>query len=501
MKKIISLLLILCLAVGTLAVLASCGEDAPSLDTEDFGNKGNGITTSEQTSAESTSETTAEASAETTEETTAETLPQTSDTEEATEETTEETEKKPETTVPEETTKERTAEWPEEEILAAIGYDVVPEFDGYFEEVETALSPYTLHGIDIYLYDTSKKDVDAYKQKLLANGYTFNNNYYEVPLSLDGTMDTFVGTSIVHISEVLGCEISVAFYKASGELSAWPEQQIAEAVGEDIEIPVIDGATSFDIGVNTEEIFGISASEIVICCYGVNANESDAYGLSLMNDYGFKTEMEYGELCYVKTVDNTDVIIEKTNFPTMSSDDEARNGVVLKITVQPNTDPIHTMPENVKIAYKKGSENYTAVKIGQDYYVRNESTTSAAFLKYDEATQKWNIWMRDDNSSWENTEESYDDVRDVEAAVFDFIVQTSVNIYTEAGTQEILGITANKYTLDISDIQEGWFMYLLQDPETKLILENGIVGLELASSKVTSIDKTVTEFDVQIPSN
>jgi len=484
MKKLISLIMALCMICGVVAALAACdGDDDRTLDNEDLG-----AISPQTTNTSETTEGTTETSADTTQDTTSETLPPVSNTTESESESLETTEATEETTE----TQYPAEEWPAEEILAAVGAGV-PDYEGYFYGVYTEESPFTtvLPEIEISILGTDTEDLEAYKAVLVQNGYVVVNDTYQKEIAGEKTI-------VIEMSETIGEEdfgidFDICVYKKEGTLSAWPTDALAQNFGDSLALPAITGATSYDFEIIEQEMYGIVMNAVTICAYGADSDDMTAYETALVND-GYVKDNEEFEGAYIKTFNDglNQMVVYVESMPT-------NDGVLIGLVCVPNLNPCHTLPENITIQYSVGGAQpfNTGTKIGKDYLLQSEEGNY--FYKYDATNDRWTLWMQEAGaSSWTADEEYYyEDVAEVEAAVFGFIVNSGVvNACTDVNeTSYVNGIEAKKYTM----AYDVYTLYFLQDPETKLILESGIVGAEVLSSKVVASDTEVTSFTVNLP--
>ena len=91
----------------------------------------------------------------------------------------------------------------------------------------------------------------------------------------------------------------------------------------------------------------------------------------------------------------------------------------------------------------------------------------------------------------------FNDSLKLEEKVFGFAVDSNMIIFTyDKEVKAYCGITAKQY---IYKYEEGMTIYKLQHPESGLILEIGVIELDIAISCVTSYTTDVTDFGIEVP--
>ena len=281
-----------------------------------------------------------------------------------------------------------------------------------------------------------------------------------------------------------------------GNLNAFPVTTINDMFSVlGITIPNCTSGSSYSIDstYNSTENGIIS---ITVTCYGMTADERDAY-TDALKAAGFRSE-------YYLVYSHNNPYYSELRATRTFHDENQTFTISFTATYE---EPDYVLPENVKITYNVENYNYyTAIKIGNDYYVLEEMSYDGTTMNFDSQMyykwtgNGWELW-EDYGDGWEKSSYSMEtEMRDVEELIFDFITQEA-DINDEAVQGEnstVLGKTVTVWTYDSG---YGMSFKTYKDMESGIILkyETVMSGFTMTST-VTSIDTTVTSFgDVELP--
>ncbi len=280
-----------------------------------------------------------------------------------------------------------------------------------------------------------------------------------------------------------------------GDLDAFPVAIINEMFSElGVTIPNCTSGSSYSIDLrydNTET----GVVSITVTCYGMTADEREAYKQAL-KDAGFKSQ-------YYLVYSHSNRFYSELVASSTFNDRKQTYSITFTTTYE---EPAYVLPQNVKITYKKDNIYfYTAIKIGNDYYMKEEQSYDGIQMNlYEEVYYKW---TNEGWELWENYGEGWEksnygnetEIDFVEATIFDFIVESEIDEEAVQGDNStVLG-----KTVEVWDIDEGYgiTLKLYKDVETGIILkyEYNMSGFAMVYV-VTSIDTTITSFgDVELP--
>ena len=373
---------------------------------------------------------------------------------------------------------------------------------------------YTVGNVSAYVVTVSGANTTAtdyynsIKAEMLAKGYTAEDSelaFYKVA----GTVVYSVGV------EADGSDIYVSMGVASptsnpanpsnpstpgalpeGNLNAFPVTTINDMFSVlGITIPNCTSGSSYSIDstYNSTENGIIS---ITVTCYGMTADERDAY-TDALKAAGFRSE-------YYLVYSHNNPYYSELRATRTFHDENQTFTISFTATYE---EPDYVLPENVKITYNVENYNYyTAIKIGNDYYVLEETSYDGTTMNFDSQLyykwtgNGWELW-EDYGDGWEKSSYGMEtEMRDVEELIFDFITQEA-DINDEAVQGEnstVLGKTVTVWTYDSG---YGMSFKTYKDVESGIILkyETVMSGFTMTST-VTSIDTTVTSFgDVELP--
>lgn len=474
MKKILLLLISICLIT---AMLVSCA-DMGSINNKDTG--GDSTSNSGTTSAESGSESN---------DTDTDVLPGDADsnneTSDVTADTSDHTSNEKESAETEETLAPEISEnWPAERIKGEVGEEI-PAFRGAFESVELYAFPYAVinPGVEIVVCKVDPNDVENYKNILLENDFVGDGEQY-IKFVSNGTLSVVLSKG----SEQGDLIIDVRLYKTSGSLNSWPAEAINEALGEDIGLPSMI-AESFELESDVDEIYGIVVRTAIVVCYDTYEGALNDYKSTLVSQgYGLS------EGVYQKLTDELSISVSVTETSYY-----AEGSVMVTVSVTDNLSVSHKMPTNIKVLYNDTESRYTATKIDKDYMltVKSGESTSSYFYKYDASAKNWTEYMALGGSDWSSTGVVKASKLSVEETVFGFVVDSNMVIFTDSGeTESCCGVAAKKY---VFEYEQGMTLYKLQHPDSGLILEVGVIELNIATDCVTEYNTNITGFEVPIP--
>ena len=280
-----------------------------------------------------------------------------------------------------------------------------------------------------------------------------------------------------------------------GNLDAFPVATINEmfaALGVTIPNCTMGSSYSIDASYNSLESGILS---ITVTCYGMTAEEREAYKTAL-KAVGFQSQYYlvythnnryYSELIASSTYDDTN----QTFTITFSATYE---------------EPSYVLPENVKIVYTM--ENvyyYTAIKLGNDYYVKAEysydgTTMISDYQYYYKWTgEVWDLW-EDYGDGWQKSDYgTLTEMDDVEESIFNFVTDEA-DMEDEAIKGENTTLLEKNVEVWTYDTGYGAVYTYYKDAETGIVLkmESSMFGYETVS-EVTSIDTSVTSFGVELP--
>ncbi len=379
---------------------------------------------------------------------------------------------------------------------------------------------YTVNNVSAYVVTVSGSSTTAndyynsIKSKMLAEGYIAEETelaFYKV-----------VGTVVYSVAvEADGSDIYVSMGVASptsnpanpsnpsnpstpstpgalpeGNLNAFPVTTINDMFSVlGITIPNCTSGSSYSIDstYNSTENGIIS---ITVTCYGMTADERDAY-TDALKAAGFRSE-------YYLVYSHNNPYYSELRATRTFHDENQTFTISFTATYE---EPDYVLPENVKITYNVENYNYyTAIKIGNNYYVLEETSYDGSTMNFDSQMyykwtgNGWELW-EDYGDGWEKSSYGMEtEMRDVEELIFDFITQEA-DINDEAVQGEnstVLGKTVTVWTYDSG---YGMSFKTYKDVESGIILkyETVMSGFTMTST-VTSIDTTVTSFgDVELP--
>ena len=372
--------------------------------------------------------------------------------------------------------------WPADRIAEIVG-EGIPGFTGACDSIAlTLLSNNIINpSADITVYGVSHTDVEAYKAVLLDGDFIDGEGMYFLMVDC--------GMLCINITEESGnMIINANLFRNVGSLLQWPADMIDENAGTALELPVMS-ATSFELELSVREISDIEVRSAVIACYGSSEAAANAFQ-SALTDQGY----ELTDGVYHKMTAEASISISVTDTTYY-----APNSFMITVAVTDNFTINHRTPTNINIVYNEDSIRHTVTKIGKDYMFTVDDGTSVTsyFYKYDGSVGKWKTYEARDAADWTLTSTVYVNALDVESAVFGSAVDSNMMIFTYDGdVTAYCGITAKKY---VYEYQEGTTVYKLQHYDSGLILEIGVVELDIATFCVTSYTTEVTEFDKAIP--
>ena len=379
---------------------------------------------------------------------------------------------------------------------------------------------YTVNGVSAYMVTVSGANTTAsdyynsIKAEMLAKGYTAEDSelaFYKV-----------VGTVVYSAAvESDGNDVIIVFGAASptsnpanpsnpsnpsnpntpgslpeGNLNAFPVTIINDMFSVlGITIPNCTSGSSYSIDstYNSTENGIIS---ITVTCYGMTADERDAY-TDALKAAGFRSE-------YYLVYSHNNPYYSELRATRTFHDENQTFTISFTATYE---EPDYVLPENVKITYNVENYNYfTAIKIGNDYYVLEEMSYDGTTMNFDSQLyykwtgNGWELW-EDYGDGWEKSSYGMEtEMRDVEELIFDFITQEA-DIYEEAVQGENSTVLGKTVTVWNYDMGYGMSSKTYKDIESGIILkyETVMSGFTMTST-VTSIDITVTSFgDVELP--
>ena len=281
-----------------------------------------------------------------------------------------------------------------------------------------------------------------------------------------------------------------------GNLNAFPVTTINDMFSVlGITIPNCTSGSSYSIDstYNSTENGIIS---ITVTCYGMTADERDAY-TDALKAAGFRSE-------YYLVYSHNNPYYSELRATRTFHDENQTFTISFTATYE---EPDYVLPENVKITYNVENYNYyTAIKIGNDYYVLEETSYDGSTMNFDSQMyykwtgNGWELW-EDYGDGWEKSSYSMEtEMRDVEELIFDFITQEA-DINEEAVQGENSTVLGKTVTVWNYDMGYGMSSKTYKDIESGIILkyETVMSGFTMTST-VTSIDTTVTSFgDVELP--
>ena len=281
-----------------------------------------------------------------------------------------------------------------------------------------------------------------------------------------------------------------------GNLNAFPVTTINDMFSVlGITIPNCTSGSSYSIDstYNSTENGIIS---ITVTCYGMTADEREAY-TDALKAAGFRSE-------YYLVYSHNNPYYSELRATRTFHDENQTFTISFTATYE---EPDYVLPENVKITYNVENYNYyTAIKIGNDYYVLEEMSYDGSTMNFDSQMyykwtgNGWELW-EDYGDGWEKSSYGMEtEMRDVEELIFDFITQEA-DIYEEAVQGENSTVLGKTVTVWNYDMGYGMSSKTYKDIESGIILkyETVMSGFTMTST-VTSIDTTVTSFgDVELP--
>ena len=281
-----------------------------------------------------------------------------------------------------------------------------------------------------------------------------------------------------------------------GNLNAFPVTTINDMFSVlGITIPNCTSGSSYSIDstYNSTENGIIS---ITVTCYGMTADERDAY-TDALKAAGFRSE-------YYLVYSHNNPYYSELRATRTFHDENQTFTISFTATYE---EPDYVLPENVKITYNVENYNYyTAIKIGNDYYVLEEMSYDGSTMNFDSQMyykwtgNGWELW-EDYGDGWEKSNYGMEtEMRDVEELIFDFITQEA-DISEEAVQGENSTVLGKTVTVWNYDMGYGMSSKTYKDIESGIILkyETVMSGFTMTST-VTSIDTTVTSFgDVELP--
>lgn len=281
-----------------------------------------------------------------------------------------------------------------------------------------------------------------------------------------------------------------------GNLNAFPVTTINDMFSVlGITIPNCTSGSSYSIDstYNSTENGIIS---ITVTCYGMTADERDAY-TDALKAAGFRSE-------YYLVYSHNNPYYSELRATRTFHDENQTFTISFTATYE---EPDYVLPENVKITYNVENYNYyTAIKIGNDYYVLEEMSYDGSTMNFDSQMyykwtgNGWELW-EDYGDGWEKSSYGMEtEIRDVEELIFDFITQEA-DIYEEAVQGENSTVLGKTVTVWNYEMGYGMSSKTYKDIESGIILkyETVMSGFTMTST-VTSIDTTVTSFgDVELP--
>ncbi len=429
------------------------------------------------------------------------------------------------------------AVWPSDDIQDAIGISI-PEYVGNASTYMLDDAGVEITGdMAIYVFDADQNhnyasaltsggfalDEDGYYVKQLSNGDSVAIEFYMTSMTNPVTYyqeDTLV--------------IVVSYNKNSGTYTSWSQLDLSQFSSAGL--VAYSGGTSFDI-VNVQEDYveqqrvqldsAISALEIygeylneeqkamlaslkekveclddvravAITVYGTDDDEQDEYATALDNTGFVDGEKDVADFRYNVSfsgyVENGKFIITITKMPMKlfedigggSSDGGNGGGVV--------DEPLYTMPENLKVEYSVSNIEYTAIKVGDDYYQSYGYYGYYLCVYYKKNGNVWDVYEKDMGATeWVKSDYQEDSADYIEGVVFDFMVDAYVNDdAVNMGTQTIEGRQVTVYRDEYSGVVDTYY----QDNETGLMLkktfESGAGNYEYV---ITLYDDSITSFE------
>ncbi len=424
--------------------------------------------------------------------------------------------------------------WPSGQIQGAIGENI-PAYTGTasgYQFVNGSIG--SVKNVQVNVFGAGEADATSYKNLLAQNGYVLNDGVYEKTLTSGDKIqimafasqsyhpDTFQITDVINITVMLE--------KNSGAYTAWNSLDLSVFSGAGI--PAYSGGTSFDlndIGAETiksekaaiEQAIAVMAAfesmlgeeqkaelaalraqlpyfdEIecyMITVYGTNSDQADAYETALANagfSFGVKKTADY-ELEVDVSEDEGKATITITRMPIELLDDSSGSGS--------GTPTESTLPTNLKIEYNDSIYDITAIKIGDDYYIKRSMSGLNEYIYYKKSGAGWDVYekgMMQNEWQLDDDQETYRNW--IENDVFDFIVDGVEG--SKTGTETLLGRNVDVYVDDMSSANYTYIYTYYQDTATGLVLKYVMTTpAGTVTYVVTSIDTTVTSFgDVELP--
>ncbi|MBO5046079.1 MAG: hypothetical protein J6C93_04325 [Clostridia bacterium] len=280
-----------------------------------------------------------------------------------------------------------------------------------------------------------------------------------------------------------------------GNLNAFPAATINGMFSElGVTIPNCTLGSSYSIDeqyTNVENGF----VSITVTCYGMTAEDREAYKQAL-RDAGFQSQ-------YYLVYSHSNRFYSDLVASSTYHDGNQTYTVTFSATYE---EPAYTLPENVRIDYTTdGYYYYTAIKIGNDYYVKEEMSYDGTTMNFEEelyyrwTNEGWELWENYGDGWEQSTYGNETEIEYVEGDIFGFIVEEA-DIPDEAVRGE--DATLLEKTVEVWDYESwGTTTKYYKDAETGILLkyEEGMYGYTAVYS-VTSIDTTVTSFgDVELP--
>ncbi len=379
--------------------------------------------------------------------------------------------------------------------------------------------PYSYGGVSAYVVTVTNTDTTAteyyndIKAEMLANGYMAEDSdlsfykvegtiVYSVTVESEGR-DFFVSISAASISVLPGNSSGPTSSSSStqnspvvlpsGNLSEFPVSQINSLFSVlGVTVPNCTSGSSYSIESLNDDLSTGSLS-IKVVCYGMTQEETDAYAQAL-RDAGFESAY------YLVFRHNVSYY---SNLVLQRSYSELNQTHTLTFRVEYEA-PSYVLPTNLKITYNKEDfYYYTAIKIGEDYYLKLEynwgtQMTLNSEIYYKKNGSEWDLWENYGDGWEKNAYGTTGFIDEVELEIFDFMVDYA-SIDEDAVLVEettLLGRTVNVYEYDLY----GDLYTYYKDSETGLILKYvAEMNNFRIEDVVTSYDISVTSFETELP--
>ena len=402
--------------------------------------------------------------------------------------------------------------WPAGQIDKMMGTATnIPAYSGAYSDLEVQEESYDdEHYLEITVKDANEEEFDAWLENLTAAGFQRiggNSEYSEVYWSKAVTDTLFVEISGYY--DDWDGDGTIYIYRTVLDNVNWPEAGIRNQLGDKVAdlIPAMESATYRTFEVYDNDYRTINVMNIV------DQELFDSYCRKLA-DKGF----------FIDGYDNTtykNYAYEWDNYDRLEltvgyeeSDDAGYKYIWLSIEFVPY-EPVVNLPQNVKIQYRAKSaysdnvDEYTVVKIGENWFVR--TSYQLRYYKYDSTTRTWESWYAytafDGTVSWKKNDKVLDRY-EMDEQIESFLsnireedILEDPESYTAGNTKTIAGQTCRQYTYSYSD--KVYYYHEATGLIFSMVSTHSYGNdVYTATTEITEYDTSVTSFadaDVTLP--